>query len=259
MVLSKEPWPGGMAAVQAQGKVEERVEPIRVLLVDDHVLVRKGIAALLATQDDIQVVGEAGDGYEGLSKAEELMPDVILMDISMPRCDGLTAVDLIKKEMPYVKIVMLTYSDDDENLFEAIKRGASGYLLKDLQPEVLISSIRGAARGEAPISGVMAAKLLRELSPAEARTEEAGRQRREAAEAPEHGSDRREDILTRREREVLQLVAEGLSNREIAERLYIAENTVKNHLRNILEKLHMQNRAQAVAYAIRQGLLDNRS
>ncbi len=228
------------------------MEPIRILLVDDHVLVRKGIASLLATQDDLEVVGEAGDGFEALEKAEELMPDVILLDISMPRCDGLTAIDLIKREMPYVKIVMLTYSDDDENLFEAIKRGAQGYLLKDLQPEVLFESIRGAARGEAPISGAMAAKLLRELSP------------REKAELPAPGPEEklperpgRRGLLTRREREVLQLVAEGLSNRDIAERLRIAENTVKNHLRNILEKLHMQNRAQAVAYAIRQGWLES--
>lgn len=239
------------------------MEPIRVLLVDDHVLVRKGIASLLATQDDIQVVGEAGDGYEALTKAEELMPDVILMDISMPRCDGLKAIDLIKKEMPYVKIVMLTYSDDDENLFEAIKRGAQGYLLKDLQPEVLISSIRGAARGEAPISGSMAAKLLNELSPRSKAPAAAGEQEEgerdeawmEGARWGEGGRGRRPDILTKREKEVLVLVSEGLSNREIAERLYIAENTVKNHLRNILEKLHMHNRAQAVAYAIREGLL----
>lgn len=247
------------------------MEQIRVLLVDDHVLVRKGIAGLLATQDDIQVVGEAGDGFEALEKAEELMPDVILMDISMPRCDGLTAIDLIKKEMPYVKIVMLTYSDDDENLFEAIKRGAQGYLLKDLQPEILINSIRGAAHGEAPISGSMAAKLLKELSPArEGRPASEGTHAQQPAAprlrweegAParwdEGGRERREDLLTRREKEVLQLVSEGLSNREIAERLYIAENTVKNHLRNILEKLHMQNRAQAVAFAIRQGLLEEK-
>ncbi len=243
------------------------MEPIRVMLVDDHVLVRKGIATLLATQEDIQVVGEAGDGFEALERAQELMPDVILMDISMPRCDGLTAIDLIKKEMPYVKIIMLTYSDDDENLFEAIKRGAQGYLLKDLQPEVLINSIRGAARGEAPISGAMAAKLLRELSPRGAVVAESGEQAGRGGDgrgrpgAPAAGweeaaRDRRADILTKREKEVLQLVSEGLSNREIAERLFIAENTVKNHLRNILEKLHMQNRAQAVAYAIRQGLLE---
>jgi DNA-binding NarL/FixJ family response regulator len=229
------------------------MEPIRVLLVDDHVLVRKGIASLLATQDDLEVVGEAGDGFEALEKAEELMPDVILMDISMPRCDGLTAIDLIKREMPYVKIVMLTYSDDDDNLFEAIKRGAQGYLLKDLQPEVLFESIRGAARGEAPISGAMAAKLLRELSPRErAEPPAAGTEEERLPERPS-----RKGLLTRREREVLQLVAEGLSNRDIAERLRIAENTVKNHLRNILEKLHMQNRAQAVAYAIRQGWLES--
>jgi len=229
------------------------MEPIRILLVDDHVLVRKGIASLLATQDDLEVVGEAGDGFEALERAEELMPDVILMDISMPRCDGLTAIDLIKREMPYVKIVMLTYSDDDENLFEAIKRGAQGYLLKDLQPEVLFESIRGAARGEAPISGAMAAKLLRELSPRErAELPAAGPEEERLSERPS-----RKGLLTRREKEVLQLVAEGLSNRDIAERLRIAENTVKNHLRNILEKLHMQNRAQAVAYAIRQGWLES--
>lgn len=245
------------------------METIRVLLVDDHVLVRKGIAGLLATQDDIQVVGEAGDGFEALAKAEELMPDVILMDISMPRCDGLSAIDLIKKEMPYVKIVMLTYSDEDESLFEAIKRGAQGYLLKDLQPEVLINSIRGAVHGEAPISGSMAAKLLRELSPRgmlpvaphAPKLVESGKVVQwgdSALRWEETGRDRRADILTRREKEVLQLVSEGLSNREIAERLQIAENTVKNHLRNILEKLHMQNRAQAVAFAIRQGLLEEK-
>lgn len=242
------------------------MDPVRVLLVDDHVLVRKGIAGLLATQDDIQVVGEAGDGFEALSKAQEFMPDVILMDISMPRCDGLKAIDLIKREIPYVKIVMLTYSDDDKNLFEAIERGAQGYLLKDLQPDVLFSSIRGAARGEAPISGAMAAKLLYELSPrgagAQAGAGPAGSSRgaddprvREGMGWEEVARSRRADILTKREKEVLQLVSEGLSNREIAERLYIAENTVKNHLRNILEKLHMHNRAQAVAFAIREGLL----
>lgn len=238
------------------------MEPIRVLLVDDHVLVRKGIASLLATADDIHVVGEASDGFEALAKAEELMPDIILMDISMPRCDGLTAIDMIKKEKPYVKIIMLTYSDEEKNLFEAIKRGAQGYLLKDLQPEFLFNSIHGAAQGEAPISGAMAAKLLKELTPKGSRVVPEGvTPPGESADRP-WGDRKREqndeEILTRREKEVLKLVSEGLSNREVAKSLHIAENTVKNHLRNILEKLHMHNRVQAVAFAIRKGILEEK-
>ncbi|MFQ6057297.1 MAG: response regulator [Anaerolineae bacterium] len=216
------------------------MEAMRVLLVDDHILFRKGLASLLAAQEDFEVVGEAGDGLEALERARELMPDLILMDITMPVCDGREATRLIMEEMPYVKIVMLTVSDDDRDLFEAIKAGAQGYLLKKLEPEELFEMLRGVSRGEAPISRLMASKILREFS----------RQTRLQPRGGEPGS-----ALTDREREVLQLVTEGLSNAEIAEALYITENTVKNHLRNILAKLHLENRVQAAVYAVRKGLV----
>ncbi|NLE76612.1 MAG: response regulator transcription factor [Chloroflexi bacterium] len=212
--------------------------PLRVLLVDDHVLFRKGLAALLATCPQVTVVGEASDGFEALAKARETTPDVILMDVHMPRCDGLAATAAIRGIMPQVQIVMLTISDDEEDLFTAIKNGADGYLLKDLEPEQLFRQLEGLQRGEAPISGVLAAKILAELkrpAPATVEQEEPG-------------------ALTEREGEVLRWVAEGASNKEIAGHLSITENTVKIHLRNILEKLHLENRIQAAVYAVRQGL-----
>jgi len=220
------------------------VEPIRVLLVDDHVLFRKGLASLIDPLEDMEVVGEAGDGREALERARELMPDLILMDIHMPGWDGLKATQLIKEEMPYVKIVMLTISDDDEDIFEAIKSGAQGYLLKNLEPEELFEMLRGVYRGEAPISGLTAARILDEFA--------------RLARRKSSGSNSGES-LTPREREVLQLVAQGATNKEIASQLFIAGNTVKNHLRNILAKLHVQNRVQAAAYALREGLIGDSS
>lgn len=214
---------------------------LRILLVDDHILFRKGMAALLSNHPEFQVVGEAGDGVEAVSEARESMPDVILMDISMPNCNGLEATKRIKREMPHVKIVILTVSDDDQNLFEAIKSGAQGYLLKNLEPYQLYRLLKSISKGEAPLSGVMAAKILQEFS------------------RPGQGSEPALDIaaeLTPRETDVLQLIAEGLTNKEIAVTLVISENTVKIHLRNILEKLHLQNRIQAAVYAVRQGLVD---
>lgn len=214
---------------------------LRILLVDDHVLFRKGVAALLASHQDIQVVGEAGDGLEAVDRARETVPDVILMDIGMPRCDGLDATRRIKREMPHVKIVMLTVSDDDQHLFEAIKSGAQGYLLKNLEPYQLYDMLESISRGEAPLSGAIAAKILEEFT------------------RPDHGvapeSEATEE-LTSREIGVLELVAKGQSNREIASALVISENTVKIHLRNILEKLHLHNRIQAAVYAVRQGLVE---
>jgi DNA-binding NarL/FixJ family response regulator len=213
---------------------------LRVFLVDDHALVREGIAGLLEPHRDIEIVGEAENGLEALEKAREVMPDVILMDIEMPTCDGLEATRLIKKEMPYVKIVILTVHDADDRLFEAIRSGAQGYLLKSIGSAELIEMLRGMDRGEAPISRSMASRILEEF----VRQDEA------------HGLDG-ELLLTRREREVLQWVARGSSNREIADALVISENTVKNHMRNILSKLHLSNRAQVMAYALRRGLVNN--
>lgn len=214
---------------------------LRILLVDDHVLFRKGVAALLASHQDMQVVGEAGDGLEAIALARDTLPDVILMDIGMPKCDGLEATRRIKREMPCAKIVMLTVSDDDQHLFEAIKSGAQGYLLKNLEPYQLYDMLESIWRGEAPLSGAMAAKILEEFTRPDLRSAQESEVRNE---------------LTSREIDVLELVAEGKTNKEIASTLVIAENTVKIHLRNILEKLHLQNRIQAAVYAVRQGLVD---
>jgi two-component system nitrate/nitrite response regulator NarL len=218
------------------------MEPLRILLVDDHVLFRKGVAALLVARQDMQVVGEAGDGFEAIAQAQETVPDVILMDIHMPECGGLEAVMVIKREMPHVHIIMLTVSDDDRDLFAAIKNGAEGYLLKNLEPYQLFEMLEGVRQGEAPISGAVAAKILQEFR----------QPTQNAAQEPEVS-----DELTPREVKVLEQVVEGATNKEIAEALTITENTVKIHLRNILEKLHLQNRIQAAVYAVRQGLVDD--
>ena len=214
----------------------------RILLVDDHVLFRKGLTALLSERPDIQVVGEARDGLEAIEAAREFLPDVILMDVNMPRCDGLEATRRIKREMPHVKIVILTVSDDDQHLFEAIKSGAQGYLLKDLEPYQLYDLLESISRGDAPLSGSIATKILKEFS----------RPSSVSAQEPEVM-----DELTPRETNILLLVAEGKSNKDIASELVISENTVKIHIRNILEKLHLQNRIQAAVYAVSQGLVSD--
>jgi DNA-binding NarL/FixJ family response regulator len=213
---------------------------LRILLADDHVLFRKGVAALLACRQDMQVVGEAGDGLEAIAKARELLPDVVLMDINMPKCDGLQATRQIKREMPHVKIVILTVSEEDQDLFEAIKIGAQGYLLKDLEPYQLYDLMESISRGDAPLSGAMAARILKEFTHPD----------------PSSGKEEVIDELTPREIDILELVVEGKTNKEISSELVISENTVKIHIRNILEKLHLQNRIQAAVYAVRQGLVD---
>jgi DNA-binding NarL/FixJ family response regulator len=214
------------------------VNRLRILLVDDHDLFRKGIGRLIDSQPDLEVVGEAQDGKEGLEQARALDPDVILMDIEMPQWNGVEATRRIKLERPAIRVVMLTVSDEDENLFAAIRAGASGYLLKSVKPEELFRRLRGVLRGEAAISPVMAAKILQEFARLDQSTP----------------TPRSIEGLSPRETEVLGLVAKGLTNREIGEQLHIAENTVKNHLRNILDKLHLSNRAQAAAFAVRHGL-----
>jgi len=214
----------------------DKQDVIKILVVDDHPLFRKGIIHMLQIQPDMKVVGEANDGLEALTLAKELMPDLILMDVQMPNCDGLEATRLIMQEIPYVKIVMLTFSDDDRSLFEAIKSGARGYLLKNLEPDDLARMLRGVFRGEAPISRTTAGRILREFRQ---------QSRNDAPSAKD---------LSPREIELLKLVAAGSSNHEIAEALTITEHTVKNHLRNILDKLHLKNRVQAAVFAVKEGL-----
>ena len=214
---------------------------MRILLVDDHIIFRKGVAALLSNREDMTIVGEVGNGLEAIQAARELLPNVILMDINMPKCNGLEATRRIKRELPHIKIIMLTVADDDQNLFEAIKSGAQGYLLKNLEPDHLYVLLESISRDEAPLSGAIAAKILKELS------------------QPSAYSQQESDVietLTPREISILELVVDGLTNKEIAAKLYISDNTVKIHLRNILEKLHLQNRIQAAVYAVRKGLVD---
>ncbi len=214
----------------------------RVLLADDHPLFRDGVAALLQARG-FEVVGEASDGLEALELTRQLHPDLVLMDINMPRLNGLDATRLITTERPNTGVVMLTVSDDDENLFEAIKSGAQGYVLKNTDTQTFFDLLDGVARGEAPISRRLAGKILHEFA-------------RKAAEEKEPVG--REEELSEREKEVLRFVAEGLTNRNIAARLSLSENTIKYHLKNILQKLHLRNRAQAVAYALQSGLLQSK-
>jgi DNA-binding NarL/FixJ family response regulator len=215
-------------------------EPIRVAVVDDQELFRRGLVMLVGAEDDIEVVGEASDGEAAAALAEEKAPDVILMDVRMPRLSGTEACVTIKQVAPSAKIIMLTMSDDEADLYDAIKNGASGYLLKDASIDEVSQAIRLVADGQSLISPSMAVKLIDEFK-------QMSRPERE------HVPGLR---LTDRELEVLRLVAKGMNNREIARDLFISENTVKNHVRNILEKLHLHSRMEAVVYAMREKLLD---
>lgn len=216
-------------------------KPIRILLVDDQPLFRGAIAALIAGQDDLEVVGEAENGLEAVEKSHALDPDLVVMDVEMPVMDGVEATRLIREQQPAVKVVILTVSESDDHVFDAIRLGAHGYLLKDLRPEQLFDLIRSVMRNETPLSPAIAGRLLGEIR--------SGVTKRSSSVAPSE-----EPSITPRELEILQLVAEGLSNKEIGKRLYITEGTVKNHVHNALEKLHMKNRIQAAAYITRQGL-----
>jgi DNA-binding NarL/FixJ family response regulator len=209
------------------------MSPISVLLADDHDLFCEGLTALLRLRPELEVVGRASDGAQAIVMARALLPDVILMDVRMPGVGGLEATRRIKTELPVIRILMLTMSEDDADLFAAIKSGAQGYVLKNTTASELCRYIEGVMAGEAAISGVMAAKMLAEL----ARPSEVA------------AGSSAEEVLSEREQEVLHCVAGGLSNRDIAERLVISESTVKKHLRNILAKLHVQNRVQAALLA----------
>ncbi len=214
------------------------MKPMRVLLVDDHTLFRKGLLGILEKDKHFEVVGEAENGAEGIHKAEQLKPDLVVMDIHMPGTDGIQATRRIRELVPDSKVVILTVSEKDKDLFEAVKSGAHGYLLKTLEPDDLCSMLRGVSEGEAPISRVTASKILTEF----------------AAEVAKH-SHNAEAELSAREKDVLELLAIGLTNKEIGKKLAMAENTVKTHLKNILNKLHLQNRVQAATYAHERGLV----
>jgi DNA-binding NarL/FixJ family response regulator len=218
---------------------------IRVLIADDQALFRRGLYVVLGTEDQIDVVAEAENGEEAIAKVEELAPDVVLMDVRMPRVNGIDAARQIRDISPSTKILMLTVSDEEDDLYEAIKAGANGYLLKEISVEEVAEAIRAVVQGQSLISPSMASKLLNEFNSLAKKADE-----RQQFPAP---------TLTSRELEVLKLVAKGMSNREIADDLFISENTVKNHVRNILEKLHLHSRMEAVIYAVRERLLDIRN
>ena len=221
------------------------MQPIRILIVDDHTLFRRGIADVLSSQEDMEVVGEATDGLEAIQKAKEIVPDVILMDLNMPRCSGLEAIQALQTEMPGIKILVLTVSEMEADLFASVKFGARGYLLKKAEPSELVQAIRHVAQGGAMVSPLMATKLLAEF------------QDLTAGVGEKHAEEVNAD-LSPREGEVLKLVAKGATNKEIGEALFISENTVKTHLQNIMEKLHLANRSQAAAYAVEKGLVSNK-
>jgi DNA-binding NarL/FixJ family response regulator len=210
------------------------VERLRLLLVDDHSLFREGLAGLIAYQEDLVVVGEAGDAATALALARELRPDIVLMDVDLPDQDGIAATRALKAALPEVAVVMLTVHDDAEKLIEAVKAGAQGYLVKNIRGAELVEQLRGLARGEAAISRRMAARILEEF--------------RAPSQPPAPEAE-----LTNRELEVLELVAGRRSNKEIAARLVISEHTVKNHIKNILGKLQLRSRRQAAAYGVARG------
>jgi len=218
---------------------EDNLTAITVLLADDQRLMREGLATLLALADDIEIVGQAADGQEAIDLAKRHKPDVILMDIQMPRIDGIAATQAIKAALPDTKVIMLTTFSDDEYLMAGLRSGAIGYLLKDMPSEQLAEAIRSAAKGQSPIGPEMARKLVNLVAQVPA-----------VAPKPAAVGE-----LSDREIEVLRLIAAGLSNKEIAEKLVIAEGTAKNHVSNILSKLEARDRAQAVARAKEQGWL----
>ena len=213
---------------------------MNILIADDHALFRDSLRSLLEAHG-LTVVGEARNGREAVELAHRLKPDIVLMDLSMPEMDGLAATRLLSADQPEVKVVVLTASDEDAKLFEAIKSGAQGYLLKNLESDEFFALLEGIGRGEPGLTPALARKLLQEFA------------RPAAPSHPSHDPD----ALTEREREVLELLVQGItSNRKLARQLGVSENTVKFHVRNILDKLHLHNRAQVVSYAIRHKIVE---
>ncbi len=232
---------------------------MRILLADDHALFAEALQNLLQARG-YEVVGYACDGLEALELARELHPDMILMDIRMPICDGLEATRLIKTELPEIQIVMLTASAEHVDLFEALKSGASGYLLKNLTPNVLFSYLSGVARGEAPLSRELSAYLLREFAQQASDLEKheltiESHKLEQESTAVDQRPEQPEVMLTNRQLQILEMVAAGLSYKEVGAALHLSENTVKYHMGGIVRCLHQKNREQVVAYAISTGLV----
>lgn len=215
------------------------MKQIRVLIADDHPLFRRGLVNLLADAPAIKVIGEAATAAQAVALAHQLQPDVILMDVLMPG-GGVAATRAICQAKPQIKVLMLTVSEDNENLFGAIEAGANGYLLKEIEPEELIHAIHQAAVGQAPLSPAVAVKVLQRMR----------------QPAPDRPALPGPSTLTLREEEIISLLAQGLTNQEIAQRLVVAESTVKTHIRNLLRKTHTRNRAEIVAWGMKMGLLD---
>ncbi|MCM3733356.1 response regulator transcription factor [Fictibacillus nanhaiensis] len=208
-------------------------QPIRLLIVDDHFLAREGVKEILEGQKEFEIVGEAANGIQAIGKTKELLPDLVLMDISMPKMNGFDATKEIKRQFPNVKIVMMTVSYDITDWFEALKRGAQGYLIKNLNTEDMLNGLKAYSLDEIPMSKEMAFRIWKEFKK----------------------DGQAEQTLSVREQEVLQLVAKGFSNKEISKQLSITENTVKTHMKNILGKLHLENRVQLASYAYDNGIV----
>jgi two-component system NarL family response regulator len=214
------------------------------MVADDQALFRRGLTVVLSASDDIEVVGEASDGEEAIAKAQELVPDVVLMDVRMPHLSGIEAARHIRRILPATEILMLTVSDEEEDLFESVKAGANGYLLKEIAIEEIAETVRAIVQRQGVVSPSMTSKLISEFRAL-------SRRAADSEELPPPG-------LTDREMQVLRLMAHSKTNKDIAAALFISENTVKNHVRNILEKLHLHSRMEAVTYAWRKRLLDPR-
>lgn len=211
-----------------------------ILIADDHILFREGLRSLIRHWEDFEVAGEAANGLQAVQLARELLPDIILMDITMPLQNGIEATRQIARELPTTRIVMLTVSEEPDSLFQALKNGAHGYVLKDTPSRRLHDLLRGVLRGETPLSGTMATMMLDNFK---------------GGEGPQDTAPGAEP-LTEREQQILECVVEGLTNAETAARLYLSENTVKKYLSNILQKLHLNSRVEAAVYAVREGIVD---
>lgn len=219
--------------------------PIKILIADDHALLRQGIRKVLELEEDFQVIGEAGDGEEAVENTAALVPEILLLDINMPKINGLEVIKRVRERQPKVKIIVLTIHDDENYVMEVIKAGAVGYLLKDIEPGMLVMAIRTVHKGESFIYPTLAKKLFGEIN----------RQHERNLEAVKVMERSKEERLSYREIEVLEMVCKGLSNQEVAKQLFLSEKTVKNHLTSIFRKIGVSDRTQAVLYAIRNKIV----